>query len=230
MSGATVAFELPQELGDAVRVHAQAPKTTVYATLLSAFLALLFRISGQSDLTIGTPVGHRPRPEFEPLIGLFLNMLPLRVRCDANMSLAGLCDAVHATALDAFAQGDLPFEQIVNAAETNRESTQSPLFNVVFVMQNAPSTELVLDGIDITPVEFESVVAKYDITLALKDSGGCISGGLEYATDILDLGTAKQLVDAFIEVVNAMTNDPSALLMDRSTNLNQAVDDEDFTF
>ena len=230
MSGATVAFELPQELGDAVRVHAQATKTTVYATLLSAFLALLFRISGQSDLTIGTPVGHRPRPEFEPLIGLFLNMLPLRVRCDANMSLAGLCDAVHATALDAFAQGDLPFEQIVNAAETNRESTQSPLFNVVFVMQNAPSTELVLDGIDITPVEFESVVAKYDITLALKDSGGCISGGLEYATDILDLGTAKQLVDAFIEVVNAMTNDPSALLMDRSTNLNQAVDDEDFTF
>ena len=100
-------------------------------------------------------------------------------------------------------------------------------------MQNAPSTELVLDGIDITPVEFESMVAKYDITLALKDSGGFISGGLEYATDILDLGTAKQLVDAFIEVVNAMTNDPSALLMDRSTDLDQAVDDvddEDFVF
>jgi acyl carrier protein len=232
ISGATVAFELPSEIGNAIRVHAQTTKTTVYTTLLTAYFVLLFRISGQSDLTIGSPVGHRPRPEFEPLIGLFLNMVPLRVCCDASMDFVGLHKEVHSIALDAFAHGDLPFEQIVNAAKTIRNASQSPLFNVVFVMQNAPSAELILDSIDITPVEFESAVAKYDITLALQDDGNIMSGSLEYATDIFDLRTAKQLIDVFVKLVDTMTKNPLELLLDQESYPEQVAntDDDEFTF
>jgi amino acid adenylation domain-containing protein len=211
LRGGTIRFAFDAGLTGALRALARRTHTTLHATLLAAFAALLYRVSGQEDLTIGTPAGHRARPELEPLAGLFLNLLPIRIACPPQASVEALCRAVQERTLDAFAHGELPFEQIVEAAGGRGVEGHAPLFNVMFVMQQAVS--LTLAGLEVEALELDAVVAKYDLTLAIEEGPRGIAGGLEYAGDLFEVATAAELAGAFQDVVRAMAADPAAQII-----------------
>src|SRR5207247_1212074 len=111
---------------------------TLFMVLCAGFSALLGRYAETDDLVVGTPIAGRQRAEFEPLIGFFVNTLPLRVRLDPQASFAGLLDAVRKTSLEAYAHQDVPFEQVVEAVGVARNTSHAPLFQVMLALQNAP--------------------------------------------------------------------------------------------
>ncbi len=231
LRGGTIRFAFDAGLAAGLRALARGTHTTLHATLLAAFATLLFRVSGQEDLTIGTPAGHRARPELEPLVGLFLNILPIRIACRAQESVAALCCAVQERTLDAFAHGELPFEQIVEAAGGRGVQGHAPLFNVMFVMQHAAA--LALPGLEVEALELDAVVAKYDLTLAIEEGPAGIAGGLEYAGDLFEAATAAELAGAFQDVVRAMVADPAAQIIALplgAAHPARTADEDDFAF
>jgi non-ribosomal peptide synthetase component F len=111
-------------------------------TLLTAFVILLSRYSGQEDIIIGSPISNRNRVALEPLIGFFVNTLVLRTRLEGNPTFIELLQQVRQMALDAYAHQDVPFDQLVETLQPQRHLSHSPLFQVMFVLQNSPSSKL----------------------------------------------------------------------------------------
>ena len=188
---------------------------TLHVVMLSAYAVLLHRLTGQDDLVIGTPVAHRPRPELEPLIGLFLNLLPIRVRLSDEVSFRSLCERVQATMLDASDHQALPFEKIVEAAGAARPAAgaEQPLFQAVFVMQNASSApEASLPDLAITPVPFENASAKFDLTIAIEGDPAGLRGSVDYATDVFTPAAAAEIVEAYLAIVRALADRPDVAL------------------
>ncbi|HSN97076.1 MAG TPA: amino acid adenylation domain-containing protein, partial [Candidatus Nanopelagicales bacterium] len=136
--GAQHHLTLPRELHDALAQLGREQGATLFMTLLSAFVLLLSRYSGQHDICVGTPVAGRNRAELEPLIGFFVNTLVLRIELDARRSFTDLLARVREEALGAYAHQDLPFERLVEALGVNRDLSRTPLFQVMFVLQNTP--------------------------------------------------------------------------------------------
>jgi non-ribosomal peptide synthetase component F len=228
--GGHIDLELDATRAARLRERSRAIGVTLHVALFSAYATLLYRLSAQDDLIIGTPVGNRPRPELEPLVGLFLNVLPIRVRISAHATFDQLCRDVHATTLDAFAHDELPLEQIVAAAQW-REPLQA-----MFVLQNTPTESLSLPGVTIEPVPFEITSAKFDLTLSISErADGALSGALEYAADVFDADTARELARAYVAILQVVADDPGVELLRIPLGANDVPlqsfsQDEDFAF
>ena len=154
--------------------------------LLSAFSWLLARTSGQRDLLIGTPVANRRHAASEHLIGLFLNTLVLRSQPRADEDFAQLVARTRRTALEAYAHQDLPFETLVDALQPERSLAHSPLFQVMFVMQNTPMADLQLGDVAVRLGQAPLTVAKFDLTLYVEEIDGALVTRWEYNADIFD--------------------------------------------
>ena len=221
------------DASETARLHqlARDAGATLHVVMLSAYAVLLHRLTGQDDLVIGTPVAHRPRPELEPLIGLFLNLLPIRVRLSDEVSFKSLCERVQATMLDASDHQALPFEKIVEAAGAARLPSRSsapnasrakagpaggaeqPLFQAVFVLQNASTApEAPLPDLHISPVPFENTSAKFDLTIAVEADAGGLRGSVDYATDVFTPAAAAEVAEAYLAIVRALADRPDVAL------------------
>ena len=121
-------------------------------TLLAAFQTLLHRYTGQDDIVVGSPIANRNRIEIEGLIGFFVNTLVLRTDHSGNPTFRELLHRVREMALEAYAHQDLPFEKLVEELRPDRDLSRSPLFQVMFVFQNAPARELSFKGLNVSPV------------------------------------------------------------------------------
>ncbi|WP_233787907.1 condensation domain-containing protein, partial [Dulcicalothrix desertica] len=125
---------------------------------------------------IGSPIANRNRSEIEPLIGFFVNTLVLRTHFEDNPSFQELLTQVRETTLKAYEYQDVPFEQVVEALQPQRELSYSPLFQVMFVLQNAPMGELELPGVTLTPQQVESTITKFDLTLSMQETADSLVG------------------------------------------------------
>ena len=137
-------------------------------TLLAAFAVLLARFSRQDDIVVGTPIANRTHIATEPLIGLFINTLPVRVALAANPSFAALLAQVREVALGAYAHQALPFDKLVEALQPDRTSSYPPLFQVIFDLHNTPAAELHLGSVQATRLPLARTVAKVDLSLILR--------------------------------------------------------------
>lgn len=140
-------------------------QATLFMVLGAALYALLYRATGQKDLTIGAPIAQRNHRDLEPLIGFFVNTLALRARIHAGQTFAQLLDQVRQTTLGGYANQEYPFERLVEELVTNRDSAQNPLFQVMLVVQNQPTTNFDWDGAACVPHELPGHTAKFDLTL-----------------------------------------------------------------
>ncbi|HYU30924.1 MAG TPA: amino acid adenylation domain-containing protein [Thermoanaerobaculia bacterium] len=206
--GASRHVALSPDLSQAVAALCRQQGATPFMALLAAWALLLGRHAGQDDVVVGTPVAGRNHRKLEDLIGFFVNTLVLRADLSGSAGFAGLLGRVREAALDAFAHQDVPFERLVEELVTERDLAISPLFQVLFVLQNAPTGELRLPGLSLTPVETESEVAKFDLSLYLTETPGGIAGWLEHNTDLFDAGTAERLVARFAALLAAAVADP----------------------
>ncbi|MBO1348050.1 MAG: amino acid adenylation domain-containing protein [Hormoscilla sp. GUM202] len=159
-------FEVGAELTQQLQGLSRELGATLFMTLFAAFSTLLYRYSGQEDIVVGTPIANRNRREIEGLIGFFVNTLALRSGFEGNPSFVELLHRVRQTSLDAYNNQDLPFEQLVSALQPERSLSHSPIFQVMFALQNAPMEPLDLPGVTFKWLQMESAKAKFDITLS----------------------------------------------------------------
>jgi amino acid adenylation domain-containing protein len=231
-SGATVPLNVDPVRAQQLRSYAQHAGVTLSTALMTAYAATLYRLSGQDDFVIAAPIANRTRPELEPLIGFFVNQLPVRVRAAGHMGFAELSRQIQGTLLDGLAHEDLPFEKIVeDLPKKMRAEHPAPISGFVFVLQNWPRVPLDLAGVEITPEPAESRVAKFDMTMSFDDTADGLSGSLEYATDLFESATIAHLVTVFARVVDLMIETPDGKLLDaRPQPTPGAGDEAEFAF
>ncbi|ATB51485.1 MupA/Atu3671 family FMN-dependent luciferase-like monooxygenase [Corallococcus macrosporus] len=206
--GATVPLALEPAVARGVRALAERHGATPFMVLLAGFQALLARYSGQEDIVVGSPVANRPLRETEGLIGFFVNMLALRTRVRAEDTFGALVARVKDVALEAYANQDVPFEQLVEVLQPERNLSHPPLFQVMFMLQNAPAGRLELPGLDVTLEDFQSVSAKLDLTLSLTEVGEGFEGWLEYNLDLYDEATVRRMAGHLNTLLAAAVADP----------------------
>jgi amino acid adenylation domain-containing protein/non-ribosomal peptide synthase protein (TIGR01720 family) len=195
--GATHCFELSPELSVALKILSQQEGTTLFMTLLAAFKTLLHRYTGTSDLVIGSPIANRNRREIEQLIGFFVNTLVLRTDLSGDPSFSELLRRVKEVALGAYAHQDVPFEQVVEKLQPQRSLSHSPLFQVMFVLQNAQNSDLQLSGLTLESLEVEQKTAMFDLTLTTTETASGLMGVIEYSTDLFAAKTIHSLAEHF---------------------------------
>ena len=208
-NGSAKFFSLPAELTDRLNRCARQQGVTLYMLLLAAFQALLHRYSGQETILVGSPVAGRNRRETENLIGLFLNTVALRADMTGETVFADLLQQVKRSALEAFAHQDLPFEKVVEAAQHERDASRSPLVQVMFVLQNEPLRPPEMPGLDVRLLPTHNDVAKFDIELSLEETGGALSGYLEYNTDLFEGATIDRLAGHLQTLLESVAQDPA---------------------
>ncbi len=181
-----------------LRRRGRAQGATLFMILLSALQALLARLSGQTDVVVGSPIANRTRPEIEPLIGAFVNTLALRTDVAGDPAFGRLLARVAESTLEAYDHQDLPFEKLVEELQPERSLARAPLFQVLFVLQNAPGGALELPGLALAPVgQARAGNLQLDLTLALVEGPDGLTGSWEYNPEILDASTAARVAGCF---------------------------------
>ncbi|WP_200215665.1 non-ribosomal peptide synthetase [Micromonospora coerulea] len=206
--GAREPVEIPTALTAAVRQLCQDEGVTVFMLLLAAYKLLLSRFSGQTDVVVGAPIAGRAQVGTESLIGFFVNTLVLRTSLAGNPTGRELLARVRNTALGAYAHQDLPFERLVDELQPDRDLSHSPLFQALFVLQNAPGETPQLPGLAVEPVPQDGGTAKFDLSLDLQEIGDRIVGSLEYRTDLFERGTVQNLLASYLTLLASLTETP----------------------
>ncbi len=207
--GGTEPLRLPPVLHAKLKELCRREGCTLHMALLAVFQTLLHRYSGQEDISVGTPVAGRTRPELEGLIGFFVNTLVLRTDLSENPTFEELLERVRETALGAYAHQDVPFELVVEALQPQRDLSRTPLFQVMFILQNTPRPPADLPGLVLSPIEADSGTAKFDLTLALAETEQGLAGNLEYNTDLFDPSTARRLLSHFQNLLESAVAHPA---------------------
>ncbi len=206
--GATEKFALPLELSRKLRTLSREEGATLFMTLLAAFQTLLYRYTGQEDISVGTAIANRNRAEIEGLIGFFVNTLVMRTNLSGEPSFREVLKRARKVALEAYAHQDLPFEILVEALQPERDLSHTPLFQTAFALQNAPMEALELPGLTLTPLDVDTGTAKFDLMLVMAERPDGLSGVVEYNTDLFDTATIRRMVGHFQTLLTGIVSDP----------------------
>ncbi|MDF5714253.1 MAG: amino acid adenylation domain-containing protein, partial [Rhizonema sp. NSF051] len=206
--GAKQSLVLSKLLTEALKTISQQEKVTLFMTLLAAFQTLLYRYSGQDDIVVGTTICGRNRAEIEGLIGFFVNTLVMRTDLSGTPSFREILNRVREVALGAYANQDLPFEQLVEKLQPERNLSYTPLFQVMFQLQNTPTTTLELPSLTLSPLEFDKETAKFDLTLSMVEIKQGLIGTLEYNTDLFNTATITRMLGHFQSCLEGIVINP----------------------
>jgi amino acid adenylation domain-containing protein len=209
--GATHSFVLPESLTEALEKLSRRQEVTLFMTLLAAFKTLLSRYTGQADVVVGSPIANRNRREIEDLIGFFVNVLALRTDFAGNPTFRELLGRVREVTLGAHAHQDLPFEMLVEELRPERDLSRTPLFQVLFALQNAPRSAVELPGLTLHPLEVGGTTARFDLALSMVGADRGLRGVLEYNTDLFDAVTIDRLVGHFRTLLEGIVATPERL-------------------
>ncbi|PMB24627.1 non-ribosomal peptide synthetase [Fischerella thermalis] len=215
-AGAKEYFTFSTTLTNALRQLSQREDATLFMSLLAAFNVLLYRYTDQEDILIGSPIANRNRAELEGMLGLFVNTLVLRNNLSGNPSFRELLHRVREMTLDAYAHQDLPFEMLVEELQPERDLSRNPLYEVMFVLQNTPSSVEEVSGLTLHTLDFDSGTAQLDIFLSMSESEERLTGCLEYNTDIFDSATITQFINNFQTLLENIVANPEQRLSELS--------------
>jgi amino acid adenylation domain-containing protein len=182
--------------------------TTLFMTLLAAFMTLLHRYSGQAAIVVGCPVANRHLPEVENLIGSFVNTLALNTTITGNSSFTELLSEVRSLCLAVFAHQEFPFERLVEDLQPERNLNQNPLFQIFFVFQNIAPAGLSLPGLYTEPIEINTGTSKFDLTLSLAERDRKLTGFFEYSTDLFEPARLERMAGHFETLLKSILADP----------------------
>lgn len=195
--GSSESVVLSAELVEGLKALGQRENATLFMTLLAAFKVLLYRYTGSEDIVIGTPIANRTQVELEGLIGFFVNTLVLRTDLSGDSTFQEVLGRVRETALGAYSHQDLPFEKLVEELRPERNLSHTPIFQVMFALQNTPDFSLILPELTIQKVEVDSLTSKVDLILTIKDSKEGLKASANYNTDLFDARTIKRMLEHY---------------------------------
>ncbi|NBD14551.1 condensation domain-containing protein, partial [Corallococcus silvisoli] len=220
-AGATQVFHWPRSLAEGLRELAKREGASLYMVLLAGWQALLSRYSGQKDISVGSPIAGRVRPEVEGLIGFFVNTLVLRTQLEDGLSFRGLLKQVRETVLEAQDHQQLPFEKLVEALQPQRDRSHTPLFQTLLALQNVPVGEARLPGMSLKPVALEGRTSKFDLSVFFMETADGLSGGLEYSTELFESATVRRMVEHLRVLLEGVLAHPETRV-DRTSLLDAA--------
>ena len=200
-------LEIGASLSESLRRLSQREGATLFMALMAAFKALVMRYSGEEDVSVGTAIANRTRREIEGLIGFFVNTVVLRTHLGGNPRFRELIERVRVTALEAYAHQEAPFEKLVEEINPERDLSRSPLFQVMMTLENTRQEVLEISGLKLSGIEEETGAAKFDLTLALADGGGNLTGSLEYSQDLFDGETIRRMARHYEKVLEEVARD-----------------------
>ncbi len=228
--GSSVPLRLKPELTHQLKALARREGVTLYMLLLAAFYSLLFRHTSEPDIIIGTDVAGRSRREVEGLIGFFVNQLVLRVKLSADLSFREVLKRVKEVCLAAYANQDVPFEKLVAELQPERSLSHHPLFQIKFLLQNAPLADLELSGLTIKPLSSDDLSARIDLTFSARETSEGLIGAFVYNTDLFYDSTIEWMRTHYLIILEAVLDEPDTqlsnlrLLTDEETGGRSAVD------
>ncbi|HEV7799008.1 MAG TPA: amino acid adenylation domain-containing protein, partial [Pyrinomonadaceae bacterium] len=212
-SGAREWLVLPEALTDAVLALSQREGATLFMTVLAAFKILLYRYTGQEDVIVGSPIANRPQVETESLIGFFLNNLALRSNLSGDPNFRETLARVRTTALEAYANQDVPFEKLIDALRPTRDLSRTPIFQVYFNLFNF-GAEIKLPGSNETVsfveawAQSDEDLSKFDLTLYAGIQDRKLKLALVYNTDLFEASTIALMFAHFRALLEAVVADP----------------------
>ena len=201
-------IELPETLTQALNHLAQETNCTLFMVLLASFQTLLHRYTHQVDVTVGTPIANRNQIEIEGLIGFFINTLVLRADLSGNPTFRQLLTQVRERTLGAYDHQDVPFEKLVDGLEVPRDLSHSPLFQVMLIVQNAPTASLQVPGLTLTPLNYESQTTKFDLTLICLEQERHLTTVTEFNTDLYEPATIQRMLSHWQTLLLGLTQNP----------------------
>ena len=214
--GATERFAVPAALADRLRGVGRAEGGTLFHVLMAALRVVLARHAGQEEVVVGTPVANRGWTGVEPLVGFFVNMLPLRAPVDGDPPFRALVRAEKDASLAAFDHQDLPFDRLVEELKLPRDPGRNPVFQAVMTLQNARMELPELPGCRVTAVHPQAETAKFDLTFdTYEEDGGALRLEVSWATDLFDASTVRRVARHYLrllETASAAPDTPRASL------------------
>jgi amino acid adenylation domain-containing protein len=211
--GAVRRFDIDKELSSRLQELGQQYGATLFMTLLAAFKVLLYKYSGQEDICVGTPIAGRNYKEVEGLIGFFLNTIALRSEVNGNASFTTLLEQVKTTTLDAYKHQDVPFEKVVEAVVKERDMSRSPVFQVMFILQNTPEVPaLQLGELELSTEPTSHNTTIFDITFLLTETAIGLQGTVEFSTELYTGQTVKRMMGHFKQLLYAIVEEPDQKL------------------
>jgi amino acid adenylation domain-containing protein len=207
--GARHFFQLPNSLATRLRELSRRENVSLFMTLLAGFEALLQRYTAEQDIVVGTPVANRPRPELEGLIGFFLNTLALRIDLSGDPSFRQLLTRVRQGALEAYGNYELPFEMLLEDLRPARDLSRSPVFQVMFTLQNAPTATIQLRDQKWVSRELDTGTSKFDLFMVLQEKGPELGGYVEYNSGLFEASTIQRVLSHFGHLLEGACLDPN---------------------
>ncbi len=208
--GARHKFHLGPDLSATIKDLAKSRKLTTFMVLLAAYQILLARLSRSDDICIGTTASNRNRAQTRNLIGLFVNNLVMRTRLQSNDTFDTLLERVRDTTLAALSNQDVPFEQVVDALNVERDIGHNALFQSTFVLHNASGATFDLGDIKVTPIALDSGASRFDLSLDMHQGRGNegFSGVFEFNTDLFLLETVARFSGYFLRLLGGLVSNP----------------------
>lgn len=211
-SGKKQFLAFPKALSEAVKELNKREGVTQFMTLIAVFKTLLYCYTNQQEILVGSPVAGRTRAETQGIIGFFINTLVLRTNLSGNPSFRALLGRVREVALGAYAHQELPFEKLVEELQPERNLSHNPLFQVMFIMQNAPIPSIELPELTLHPLEVDSGTSKFDLKFSIWESLEGFNGSLEYKTDLFDDKTIGRMIVHFEILLRNVVEQPDIRL------------------
>ena len=206
--GAAQAVQLSRALTQALKALGQHEGATLFMTLLAAFQVLLHRWTGQEDIVVGSVVAGRRKVELEKLIGFFVNTLVFRGDLTGEPTFRQLLVRTREMAVGGLAHQDLPFERLVNELRPDRSLSRNPLFQVMFVLQNAPMAPTNLPQLRLQPIEVDTGTSKFDLTLSMMETADGLRAAMEYNADLFEPGTVARILGCFQTLLESIVENP----------------------
>jgi len=205
--GSLEPFLIPSQKVQALKTLAQRENVTLFMLIMAVYNTLLYRYSHQEDILVGTPIAGRHQIELEPLIGLFVNTLVMRSDLSGYPTFKILLTRIRATARQAYSNQDMPFERLVEELNPQRNLSVTPLFQVMFQLQNAPMPPARISGLTISPIQIDTGYSQVDLSLTLWEEADEMKGSIEYNTDLFTSTTIKRMICHFKTLLDGIIAD-----------------------
>ena len=210
--GGEVQLTIPTQTFMGLNALAKEQGTTLYSVMQAGFSLLLNQYGAGSDISLGTSVASRQRPELEGMIGFLVNTLVIRHQLQDRVSFRELIDQVSITSRQAFENQAVPFDLVVDTLNIPRGKPWTPLFQVLFVHQNVPRQTIELGGVAVSPVASERHRARFDLTLRLNETEQALRLDMEYSKELFDEATIVEMLESYLVLLEDLVANPDQVI------------------
>ncbi|ETT65422.1 amino acid adenylation protein [Paenibacillus sp. FSL R7-277] len=213
-TGNTIIYDIDSELYQRINTYLQTSKTTLFMVLLAGLYTLLMRYTSQEDIVVGTPVSGRSISDLEDIIGMFVNTLPMRAKVNGELSFNEFLEYVKRMSLSAYDNQDYQFEDMVTNFYKYRDVSRNPIFDVMFVLQNAFGEQETVEGLHISDYPYKKQTSRLDLTLEIVQKNDSLTLYLEYCTDLYEEADMSRFVDHYVRLLHEIIHKPAKKLLE----------------